>query len=100
MGPLEPWSLRRTAPLAIPTGGGPAELTLLYPAATYHDAGADGDASAAVRVRHYVTEPHAEEGDGYQPHGVQQVGMVFVVEPVETNLNNRGATWRAAQLTP
>lgn len=48
---------------------------------THHDPCADGDAAAAVRVRHNVTEADAEERDSYQPHGVQQVGVVFVVKP-------------------
>ena len=48
---------------------------------SHHHAGGDGDAPAAVCVRHDVPVADAEEGDGYQPHGVQQVGVLLVMIP-------------------
>ncbi len=47
----------------------------------HHHAGGDGDASAAVGVGHNVAVSDAEEGDGDQPHRVQQVRVLFVVIP-------------------
>ena len=51
---------------------------------TDHHAGGDGDAPAAVGVGHNVPVADAEEGDGYQPHRVQQVGVLLVVVPAIT----------------
>ena len=48
---------------------------------TYHHARGHSYAPAAVGVRNNVSVPHAQEGDGYQPHGVQQVGVLLVVVP-------------------
>ena len=48
---------------------------------SYHHAGGDGDAPAAVCVRHDVPVAHAEEGDGDEPHGVQQVGVLLIMIP-------------------
>ena len=47
----------------------------------HHHASGDGDPPAAVGVGHDVPVAHAEEGDGDQPHGVQQVGVLLVVIP-------------------
>ena len=48
---------------------------------SYHHAGGDGDAPAAVCVRHDVAVAHTEEGDGDEPHGVQQVGVLLIMIP-------------------
>lgn len=48
---------------------------------TYHDACANGDASPAVSVGYDVPKPYTQESNGNQPHGVQEVGVVLVVEP-------------------
>ena len=48
---------------------------------THHHAGGYGDAPTAVRVRHDVAEAHAEKGDGYEPHGVEEIRVLLVVEP-------------------
>ena len=47
----------------------------------HHHAGGDGDPPAAVGVGHDVAVAHAEEGDGDQPHGVQEVGVLLVMIP-------------------
>ena len=49
---------------------------------THHNAGGDGNAAAAVRVGHDVAVADAQEGDGDEPHGVEQVGMLLVVVPL------------------
>lgn len=48
---------------------------------TYHDTRADCYSSATVRVRDYVSKPNTQERDGDEPHGVEEVGMIFVVKP-------------------
>lgn len=48
---------------------------------TYHNTCSYSNASTAVRVGHDVAKADAQEGDRYQPHGVQQIGMFIVVEP-------------------
>ena len=50
---------------------------------TYHHACGYSNTPTTVGVRNNVSVPHAEEGDGYQPHGVQQVGVLLVVVPGE-----------------
>lgn len=52
---------------------------------THHYTGGHGNTSTAVSVRHNVTEADAQEGYGYQPHGVQEVRVLLVVEPA-TNI--------------
>ena len=49
---------------------------------THHHAGGDGDPSAAVGVRHDVAVADTEEGDGDEPHGVEEVGVLLVMIPV------------------
>ena len=57
-------------------------LSLLYPLSqTYHHARSDSNPPPAVGVGHDVPVPNTQEGDGYQPHGVQQVGVLLVVIP-------------------
>ncbi len=46
---------------------------------THHDACSDGDTSTAVRVGHNVSVADAQERDGDEPHGVEQVGVLLVV---------------------
>ena len=48
---------------------------------THHHPRGDGNAAAAVSVRHDVAVTDAEESDGYEPHGVQQVGVLLVMVP-------------------
>ena len=48
---------------------------------THHHAGGDGDPSPAVGVGDDVSVAHAEEGDGYQPHCVEEVGVFLVMVP-------------------
>ena len=59
---------------------------------TDHHAGGDGDAPAAVGVGHDVPVADAEEGDGYQPHRVQQVGVLLVMVPAWYMVQVHG-TW-------
>ena len=54
---------------------------------TYHHAGGDGDPPAAVGVRHDVAVAHAEEGDGDEPHRVEEVGVLLVMVPAVIQLN-------------
>lgn len=51
---------------------------------TYHHAASEGDASSAVSFGHNVSVADAEERDRRQPHGVKEVGVLGVVEPVQT----------------
>ena len=46
-----------------------------------HHAGGDGDAAPAVGVGHDVAVADRQEGDGDQPHRVQQVGVLLVMVP-------------------
>ena len=55
---------------------------------THHHPRGDGNAAAAVSVRHDVAVTDAEECDGYEPHGVQQVGVLLVVVPTVANLKS------------
>ena len=55
-------------------------LLLILPA--HHHAGGHSDPPAAVGVGDDVTVADAEEGDGYQPHGVQEVSVLLVMVPV------------------
>ena len=48
---------------------------------TYHHARGHRYTPATVGVRNDVSVADAEEGDGYQPHRVQQVGVLLVVVP-------------------
>ena len=48
---------------------------------TYHHARGHRNPPATVGVRNDVSVADTEEGDGYQPHGVQQVGVFLVVVP-------------------
>lgn len=48
---------------------------------TYHDARADCDASPTVRVGYDVPEPNTQESNGNQPHSIQEVRVVLIMEP-------------------
>lgn len=48
----------------------------------HHDARADRNAPSTVRVRNNISEANAQESDRYQPHGIKQVCVFFIVEPV------------------
>lgn len=48
---------------------------------TYHDTRTDRDPSTAVGVGNDVTEADTQERDRDEPHRVQQVGVLFIVEP-------------------
>lgn len=52
---------------------------------SYHYAGRDGNPPTTVSIRHNIPKPNAEEGYGNEPHRVQQVCVIFVVEPEEIN---------------
>lgn len=47
------------------------------------ETGEDGNAPAAVSVWHNITVADREEGDGRQPHGVEQIGVLLVVVSIE-----------------
>ena len=53
---------------------------------THHHAGGDGDPSPAVGVGDDISVPHTEEGDGYQPHGVEEVGVLLVMVPASCHI--------------
>jgi len=55
----------------------------LFWSRSYHYAGGDRNATTAVSVWHYVSEAHAQERDRYEPHGVQQVSVIFIMIPTE-----------------
>ena len=59
---------------------------------SHHHAGRDGYPTAAIGVWHDVAVADAEEGDGDQPHGVQQVGVLLVVIPA-TDKDKLSGTW-------
>ena len=48
---------------------------------TYHHPCGHRYASATVGVRYNVSISNTEEGDCYQPHGVQKVGVLLVMVP-------------------
>lgn len=48
----------------------------------YHHPGGDSYTSTAVCVGHNVTEADAQESDGDEPHGVEEICVFLVVEPV------------------
>lgn len=48
----------------------------------YHHSGGDGYTSTAVCVGHDVAETDAQERDGDEPHGVEEICMLLIVEPV------------------
>jgi hypothetical protein len=50
-----------------------------YGVTTYHHPSSDSYASATVRVGHDVSISHTQEGDGNEPHCVQQVRVLLVV---------------------
>ena len=56
-------------------------LLFLHNNKTYHHARGHRYTPATVGVRNDVSVADAEEGDGYQPHRVQQVGVFLVVVP-------------------
>lgn len=58
-------------------------FVLLFWSRSYHYAGGDRNATTAVSVWHYVSEAHAQERDRYEPHGVQQVSVIFIMKPTE-----------------
>lgn len=49
---------------------------------SYHHSGGDSYTSTAVCVGHNVTEADAQESDGDEPHGVEEICVFLVVEPV------------------
>jgi len=51
----------------------------LVTVSAYHDAGADGDGSTAVRVGHDVAVADRQERDRDQPHRVEQVLVLDIV---------------------
>jgi len=55
----------------------------LFWSRSYHYASGDRNATTAVSVWHYVSEAHAQERDRYEPHGVQQVSVIFIMKPTE-----------------
>jgi hypothetical protein len=55
---------------------------------TYHDAAREGNASATVRVGHYVSVADAKQRDGDQPHRVEKICVVYIVEPAEKSFQN------------
>lgn len=59
---------------------------------TYHDSGAYSYSSSAVSVRHNVTEAHRQEGDGNEPHGIQEVGVLLVMKPTTANQSQQCTT--------
>ena len=59
---------------------------------THHHAGGDGNPPAAVGVRHDVAVADTEEGDGDEPHGVEEVGVLLVMIPVTCHSVNRNKT--------
>ena len=52
--------------------------------APYHHARGHSNPPATVSVRNNVAVADAEEGDGYQPHRVQQVSVLLVMVPAIT----------------
>lgn len=48
----------------------------------YHHSGRDGYTSTAVCIGHDVAETDAQERDGDEPHGVEEICMFLIVEPV------------------
>ena len=46
----------------------------------YHHPRTDSDSSSAVCVRHYVAKANTEESYGNEPHGVEKVCMLFIME--------------------
>lgn len=49
---------------------------------THRDTTSQCDTSAAVSVGHDIPVADAEKGYGDQPHRVQQIRMILVMEPV------------------
>lgn len=54
---------------------------------TYHNAGANGDTSAAICVWHYVTKTDGEKRNRNKPHRIEKVSVFFVVKP-ELSINS------------
>ena len=73
-------------------------ISVLRRPETYHHARGHRNPPATVGVRNNVAVSDAEEGDGYQPHGVQQVGVLLVVVPGQ--LVRQSVLFRAIQDTP
>lgn len=48
----------------------------------YHHSGGDGYTSTAVCIGHDVAETDAQERDGDEPHGVEEIRVFLIVEPV------------------
>ena len=56
-------------------------FSLLLILLAHHHASGHSDPPATVGVGDDVTVADAEEGDGYQPHGVQEVSVLLVMIP-------------------
>lgn len=55
---------------------------------SYHHSGGDGNTSTAIRVGHDVAETDAQERDGDEPHGVEEIRVLLVVESIVTQSDN------------
>lgn len=53
-----------------------------FTSCSYHHSGGDGNTSTAVCVGYNVAEADAQESDGDEPHGVEEICVFLVVESV------------------
>jgi len=56
-----------------------------FDSTTYHDSGADGDGSTAVRVWNNVAVPDRQKRDRRHPHRVENVRVTHVMVAAQTN---------------
>lgn len=54
----------------------------IYARCPYHHSGGDGYTSTAVCVGHDVAETDAQERDGDEPHGVEEICVLLIMVPV------------------
>ena len=56
---------------------------------THHHACRDGYAPATVSVWYDIPVSHTQEGDGNEPHSVEQIGMLLIVISVAEDASAR-----------
>ena len=71
-----------------------SDVLLACSCKTHHHAGRDRDSPSTVRVGDNITIAYAQESDGYQPHCVQQVGVLLIVISARGKRGKEGESQR------